>query len=327
MNKIRVSVIGAAGYTGGELIRILLQHPLVEIVDLVSQSQSGLCISDVHSDLLGDSDLLFSSELNTDCDVIFLCSAHGDSRKWLENNKIPDHVKIIDLSRDFRLKNESQIGGRNFIYGLSEWNSSKISSAINIANPGCFATCIQLAILPFAAENKIGSDVHITAVTGSTGAGVSPTSTTHFSWRNNNLNCYQPFSHPHMDEIKETVHEIGNDFNSEIHFLPVRGNFSRGIYSMMYFKSSLTEDEAFSVFQKYYGDSAFVHYSKEMPDVKQVVNSNKCLIHIQKKEDQLLVISAIDNLLKGASGQAVQNMNIMFGIPENSGLKIKTSAF
>lgn len=323
--KIKAGIIGAAGYTGGELIRILLHHPQVKIIYAYSSSNGDKPIHEVHRDLLGVTSLNFSSDYHFDLDVLFLCSGHGKSREFMSENEVPEEIKVIDLSHDFRLHN-TQID-RPFQYGLCEAFEAEIKSAANIANPGCFATCIQLALLPLAANECLNNDLHISAITGSTGAGQSLSATSHFTWRNNNVSVYKPFQHQHLDEINQSLKSIQPDFNNSIHFIPVRGNFTRGIYSWSYLNTELTKKEAIHFFQEYYKEASFVHISDKNPDLKMVVNTNNAVLHVEKHHDQLMIISMIDNLVKGASGQAVQNMNLIFDIPQETGLMLKPTAF
>lgn len=323
---IKVGIIGGAGYTGGELIRLLINHPSVEIAFVHSNSNAGNYVYDVHADLFGDTDIRFSSEVSADIDVLFLCVAHGDAKKFLSANKIPDTVKIIDLSQDFRIKGTS-LEGTNFVYGLPELNKQSIQTATQIANPGCFATCLQLGILPLAAHGLLKDDVHVTATTGSTGAGQKPTATTHFSWRNDNLSVYKAFEHQHMKEISQSVMLLQPSYGYQVNFVPYRGDFARGIIASIYTKFYGSIEEAVALYQSYYEDAAFTHVSTKNVDLKQVVNTNKCLLYLEKHGQYLMVVSIIDNLLKGASGQAVQNMNIMFGLDERTGLKLKPVAF
>lgn len=327
MNKVRIGIIGGAGYTGGELLRILVNHPQAEIVFVQSNSNAGNLISDVHTDLFGDTNLIFTASISQDIDVLFLCVGHGDAKKFLDSNPINENVKIIDLSQDFRLKKYSKQNSRNFIYALPELNRELIRKAQNLANPGCFATCIQLGLLPLAASQNLNSEVHINATTGSTGAGQSPGATTHFSWRTSNLSVYKAFEHQHLNEITESLVQLEPSFNQEISFIPQRGNFARGILATMYLETSLTLEEAQKIYSDYYESHPFTLLSKKNIDLKQVVNTNKAIVYLEKHGGKLFIISAIDNLLKGASGQAVQNMNIMFGLAEDMGLKLKASAF
>ncbi len=311
----KIGIVGAAGYTGGELLRILWNHPDVHLTSILSNSQAGKLISDVHTDLLGSTHLRFSKDL-TPVDVLFLCSGHGESKKFLAANDIPWHTKIIDLSTDFRDESEG------FVYGLAEFQKEKIQSATKIANPGCFATSIELALLPLAAASLITEDVHVSAITGSTGAGQSLSPTSHFSWRNNNVSVYKTFTHQHLAEIKQTL-----GTKKAIHFIPYRGNFSRGIMANVYTPYSGTQEQAEKLYEDFYANSPFVFLSPQAVDVKQVVNTNKCFLHLQVHEGQILISSVIDNLIKGASGQAVQNMNLMLGWEEDLGLKLKSIGF
>jgi len=327
MNKIKAGIIGGAGYTGGEMLRILVNHPNVEIAFVNSTSNAGNLISDVHTDLIGDTDLRFTSDIPQDIDVLFLCVGHGDAKKFLAANPINDHIKIIDLSQDFRLNRNASIEDRQFVYGLPELNRDNIKSANNIANPGCFATCIQLGLLPLAAKGLINNEVHINATTGSTGAGQSLSTTSHFSWRNNNLSVYKAFEHQHLNEIGESLVQLQPELSAPLSFIPQRGAFTRGILAAMYLDSDLTLEEAQDIYEQYYSAHPFTHVSRKNIDLKQVVNTNKALIHIEKHDGKLFIISIIDNLLKGASGQAVQNMNLMFGLDETAGLRLKAAHF
>ncbi|ADQ17653.1 N-acetyl-gamma-glutamyl-phosphate reductase [Leadbetterella byssophila DSM 17132] len=321
MRSIKVGIIGAAGYTGGELLRILIHHPQAELVFANSQSQAGKPVYVTHTDLLGDTDLVFTADFPFhEVDVIFLCSGHGQSKKFLSEHDIPSHVKIIDLSTDFRDESEG------FVYGLPELNRDRIKTAQRLANPGCFATAIQLALLPMANLGKLG-EVHVSAVTGSTGAGQALSASTHFSWRNNNISIYKAFTHQHLKEIKQSLGRLQTGFSEEVNFIPYRGNFTRGIMANVYFRYEGSLEEAVEAYQEYYASHPFVHLSASPIDVKQVVNSNKCIIELQKEGDKLLITSIIDNLVKGASGQAVQNMNLMFGLEEKAGLQLKTISF
>lgn len=326
-SKIKAGIIGGAGYTGGEMLRILVNHPNVEIVFVNSTSNAGNLISDVHTDLIGDTDLRFTSDVSQDIDVLFLCVGHGDAKKFLASNPINENMKIIDLSQDFRLNVNSQLPTRDFIYGLPELNREAIKTAKNIANPGCFATCIQLGLLPLAKAGLIKSEVHINATTGSTGAGQSLSTTSHFSWRNNNLSIYKAFEHQHLNEIAESLTQLQPSISESLNFIPQRGAFTRGILASIYLESNLTLEEAQELYEDYYSDHFFTYVSRKNIDLKQVVNTNKCLIHLEKHGNKLFIISIIDNLLKGASGQAVQNMNLMFGLEENSGLRLKAAYF
>lgn len=325
--KIKAGIIGGAGYTGGELLRILINHPDVEITFVNSSSNAGNAISDVHADLFGDTDLRFTDQISQEIDVLFLCVGHGDARKFLEANPINDKVKIIDLSQDFRLNLKSKIGNRTFIYGLPELNRDKIKTANNVANAGCFASCIQIGLLPLAAKALLRSEIHINATTGSTGAGQSLSQTSHFTWRNNNLSVYKAFEHQHLNEIGESLVQLQKGLDQPISFVPQRGDFTRGILAAMYLESDLTLEEAEKIYEDFYASHPFTHLSKRNIDLKQVVNTNKALIHIEKHGNKLFIISIIDNLTKGASGHAVQNMNLMFGLDETAGLKLKGVAF
>ena len=325
--KIKAGIIGGAGYTGGEMLRILIHHPNVEIAFVNSTSNAGNLISDVHTDLIGEIDLRFTSELSQAIDVLFLCVGHGDAKKFLAKNPINDRIKIIDLSQDFRLRANALLQNRNFIYGLPELNREAIKTAKNIANPGCFASCIQLGLLPLAAKGLLKSEVHINATTGSTGAGQGLSATSHFSWRNNNLSAYKAFEHQHLNEISESLAQLDPNFNQDINFVPQRGDFTRGILAAMYTESDLTIEEAQILYEEYYSTHPFTHLSKKNIDLKQVVNTNKALIHLEKHGNKLFIVSIIDNLLKGASGQAVHNMNLMFALEEHAGLRLKAAYF
>lgn len=325
-SKIKIGIIGSAGYTGGELIRLLVNHPFAEIVFAHSKSHAGELISKVHTDLLGETHLKFTDKPDK-CDVLFLCMGHHDSRKFLEANPVSLKTKIIDLSQDFRLKKNSRIDGRKFVYGLPELNREEIKKSDNIANPGCFATCIQLALLPLAKKKLLRGEIHISATTGSTGAGQSLSETSHFSWRQNNLSVYKAFEHQHLNEIGESLKQLQKDFNGEINFIPHRGSFTRGIFASVYTDSDLKMDEAENLYRKYYQLHPFVRVSDAPVDVKQVVNTNNCFLHVAHHGDKLHITSVTDNLLKGASGQAVQNMNLMFGLDESAGLKLKAIGF
>lgn len=323
---IKAGIIGGSGYTGGELIRLLMHHPAVEIDFVYSTTKSGQPITMAHPDLLGQTDLSFTGEINPEVSVVFLCLGHGNSKQFLNDTIFSEETLIIDLSNDFRLQTDANFSGIKFVYGLPELNKDAIETAKAIANPGCFATAVQLALLPLAKEGLLQNEMHINAVTGSTGAGIKPSSTTHFSWRNNNVSWYKPFTHQHLGEIGESLNSFGNTIG-KLHFLPNRGNFSRGILSTAYthFKDGL--GEAYEVFNGFYKNALFTHLTEQPIHLKQVINTNNCHIHLHKHEDILLVTSAIDNLLKGASGQAVQNMNLMFGLEEDLGLNLKATAF
>ena len=319
---IKIGIIGGAGYTAGELLRLLVHHPQAEIVFVNSTSNAGNKLYAVHSGLIGETELEFTNELPLDAiDALFICSAHGDSRKFLDANTIPSKVKIIDLSTDFR--DESN----GFVYGLPELNKQRILQANKIANPGCFATVIELALLPLAANGLLTNEVHINAITGSTGAGVKPSSTSHFSWRNNNISVYKAFEHQHLKEITQSITQLQPSFGKAINFIPVRGNFARGIFASVYTDCSLSLEEAKALYKNYYKDAAFTFVTDTNPDLKEVVNTNKCIVYLEKQGDKLLILSCGDNLLKGASGQAVQNMNLLFGLDEKMGLNLKNIAF
>jgi N-acetyl-gamma-glutamyl-phosphate reductase len=323
---IRVGIIGGAGYTAGELVRLLLNHPEAEIKFINSSSNAGNKITDVHEGLYGETDLTFTDQLPFDqVDVVFFCFGHGKSREFLSEHTIPANVKIIDLAQDFRLAEP----GNDYVYGLPEINRDRIRTAQHIANPGCFATCIQVGLLPLAKNGLINDDVSVNAITGSTGAGVKPGATTHFSWRNNNMSIYKPFQHQHIPEIKQSLHQLQSNFCAEIDFIPYRGDFPRGIFATEVVRVDENADIAgfVKMYKDFYADAAFTHYVDASIDMKQVVNTNKALVHIEKYGNKLLITSTIDNLLKGASGQAVQNMNLMFGIDERTGLKLKSVAF
>ncbi|GAA4349083.1 N-acetyl-gamma-glutamyl-phosphate reductase [Hymenobacter saemangeumensis] len=324
---IKVGIVGGAGYTAGELLRILLRHPNVEVGAVVSSSSAGQAVSSVHDDLLGDTELQFSSELAGDEAVVFLCLGHGNSRAFLEKAALPASCKVIDLSNDFRLGADRDLAGREFVYGLPELNKARIQQAQSIANPGCFATAIELALLPLASAGKLSDDVHVSAITGSTGAGQALSDTTHFSWRANNVSVYKPFQHQHLGEIGESLLQLQPGFAHDIHFLPYRGSFTRGIFASVYLPSELSQDQAQQLFQDFYADAPFTHVSDQEIHLKQVVNTNKCLLQVQKIGRQLLVTSVLDNLVKGASGQAVQNMNLLFNLPETTGLHLKSVLF
>lgn len=326
-NTIKASIVGGAGYTAGELLRILINHPDVEITSVYSTSNAGNPITKVHDDLLGETDLLFSDKTDPGSDVVFLCLGHGKSAHFLKENTYSATTKIIDLSNDFRVAPRQSFEDRNFVYGLPELNKKAIKSAQNIANPGCFATAIQLAILPLAENNLLNDDIHINAVTGSTGAGQSLSETTHFSWRNSNVSFYKEFTHQHEAEIYQSIDQLAGSFDSNIYFLPMRGDFTRGILAGIYVKSDLTEKEAVEIYKDYYKEHPFTVVSDASIALKQIINTNKCLLNIRKHEDVLLITSVIDNLTKGASGQAVQNMNLMFGLEEDLGLRLKPVAF
>jgi N-acetyl-gamma-glutamyl-phosphate reductase len=324
---IQVGIIGGAGYTAGELIRILLQHKESNINFVYSTSNAGNEISSVHQDLVGEIAMKFTKTVNLKVDALFLCLGHGYSKSFLEKNEFSESTKIIDLSNDFRLKGNSIFQNKKFTYGLPELNFKEIKDSTNIANPGCFATAIQLALLPLAKNNLIIDDLHVNAVTGATGAGTSLSTTTHFTWRDNNFSYYKPFTHQHLDEINQSVSQLQSSFEEEINFIPNRGNFSRGIFASLYTNFNGSLEEAKNLYQDFYKDSAFTFISNEALHLKQVVNTNKCLIHLHKHKNKLLITSVIDNLVKGASGQAVQNMNLLFGFDEKEGLQLKATYF
>jgi N-acetyl-gamma-glutamyl-phosphate reductase len=320
---IKVGIVGGAGYTGGELLRILVNHPQVQIEFVHSNSNAGNPIYKVHTDLLGMTDLVFTQELSQEIDVLFLCVGHGDAVKFLQQNPIDHNIKIIDLSQDFRLNKD----GNEFVYGLPELQKDKIKLAKNIANPGCFATAIQLGLLPLVAHKLISQDIHISAITGSTGAGQSLSTTSHFSWRNNNMSVYKAFTHQHLKEVRQSLTSLQANMDKGIHFIPYRGDFTRGIIATLYTPCEWTIEEAKEKYKAYYAEHPFTFVSDENIDLKQVVNTNNCFLYLEKHGNQLMIISIIDNLLKGASGQAVQNMNLLFGLPETTGLRLKAANF
>lgn len=321
---IRVGIIGGAGYTAGELIRLLLIHPEVEIKFVHSTSNAGNRITDVHSGLLGETELQFTDDMCfEDIDLLFFCTAHGDTRKFLESHALPDELKVIDLSMDYRIKSHDH----DFIYGLPELNRRNTCKSRYVANPGCFATCIELGLLPLAKEHLLKGDISVNAITGSTGAGVKPQSTTHFSWRNDNISIYKPFEHQHLPEIMQSIKQLQPDYDGDINFIPYRGGFTRGIFATLVVECSLDIETLYKLYESYYERDSFTHIVNTPIDLKQVINTNKCLIHLEKHGNKLLITSIIDNLLKGASGQAVHNMNLLFGLAETVGLQLKPSAF
>lgn len=321
---VRVGILGAAGYTGGELIRLLLNHPEAEIVFANSESNAGNPVADVHEGLYGDTELCFTSEMPFDSvDVVFFCFGHGKSEAFLKEHSIPENVKIVDLAQDYRL----EAPDHDYVYGLPEINKERIAKAQHVANPGCFATCIQLGLLPAASMGLIKGSVAVNAITGSTGAGQKATATTHFSWRNNNMSIYKAFTHQHVPEIRQSLRQVQGHLDADIDFIPYRGDFSRGIFATEVIKTDRPLEEIVEAYKAFYRDARFTHYVDKAIDMKQVVNTNKALVHCDKYGDKLLVTSTIDNLLKGAVGQAVQNMNIMFGLDEATGLNLKSSAF
>jgi N-acetyl-gamma-glutamyl-phosphate reductase len=324
---LTVGIIGGAGYTAGELIRLLLNHTKTNINFVYSTSNAGNKIYQIHQDLIGSTEMIFTNEVNANVDVLFLCLGHGNSTAFLQKHSFSDTTRIIDLSNDFRLTADKNFEGKEFVYGLPELQKEKIKRANYIANPGCFATALQLAILPLAANGLLQSDVHVNAVTGATGAGTSLSKTTHFTWRDNNFTHYKAFNHQHLGEIHQTVQQLQTNFNAEINFLPNRGNFSRGIFATTYTKFEGNIETATEMYQAYYKDAAFTFVSENDVHMKQVVNTNKCVLHLAKHGNKLLITSTLDNLLKGASGQAIQNMNLMFGLEECSGLNLKANYF
>jgi N-acetyl-gamma-glutamyl-phosphate reductase len=332
---IKVGIIGSAGYTGGELIRLLVFHPEATIMFANSSSNAGNPVSQVHTDLLGVTDLKFTDTLSKDIDVLFMCVGHGDAIKFIEGNADyfkDSKFKIIDLSQDFRSAEKNKtyntvINTQDFVYGLAELQKEKIKSAKYIANPGCFATCIQLGLYPLAAKGLIKDEVHISGITGSTGAGQSLSSTSHFSWRNNNFSIYKAFTHQHLKEITQSLKQLQPSLNKALNFIPFRGDFTRGIYATIYTTYDGTIEDAYKIYEAYYKGHPFTHISKVNPDLKQVVNTNNTIIYLEKHDNKLLIVSMNDNLLKGASGQAVQNMNLMFGLEETTGLRLKAASF
>ena len=323
-DSIRVGIVGAAGYTAGELIRLLINHPAAEIVFAHSESNAGNLITDVHAGLYGETELRFTDQLPFDeVDVVFFCFGHGKSTQFIQEHYIPADVRIIDLAQDFRLASEDH----DYIYGLPELNRERIEGALHVANPGCFATCIQLALLPLAEAELLQNDISVNAITGSTGAGVKPAATTHFSWRSGNMSIYKAFQHQHVPEIKQSLQQLQSNFCAEIDFIPYRGDFPRGIFTTAVVKMDQVPSDIVERYKAFYADAAFTHYVDKAIDMKQVVNTNKCLVHVDCFEGKILVTACIDNLLKGASGQAVQNMNLMFGLEETTGLCLKPLAF
>lgn len=322
---IKAGIIGGAGYTAGELIRLLINHPDVEIKWVNSSSNTGNRVDAVHQGLIGETDLEFIADTPfDDVDVMFCCTPHGETRKFMESHIVPEELRIIDLSTDYRHQDDSH----DFVYGLPELNRKRIVNGTkHIANPGCFATCIQLALLPLAKNLLLNSDIHVHAITGSTGAGVKPGATSHFSWRNDNVSIYKPFKHQHLDEIRQSLSQLQSSFCSKLNFIPVRGCFSRGIFATVYIDCPIELDMVRKLYDEYYADHNFTFVTDKMPDLKDVVNTNKCLLHLIKEDGKLLIVSVIDNLLKGASGQAVHNMNLLFGLHERVGLNLKPSAF
>lgn len=321
MKQIYAGVVGAAGYTGGEVLRLLVTHPVIASLVPISRTYAGKSVSSVHTDLIGDIHVDFAHHLKGNEDVIFLCLPHGESGKWLEENKPRKDQLVIDLGQDFRLQREQ------FVYGLSEFNFEQIHGAKRIANPGCFATLVQLMLLPFAKHKLLPEQVEISATTGSTGAGVSPSSQTHYSWRAGNHSSYKTLAHQHLSEISETLCSVQEGWTGQINMVPFRGSFTRGIHAVVHFATEKTSDEVESIFESVYNEHSFIHLAPSSPDVKQVVNTNKCLLHVEKVNERIVITGVLDNLLKGASGQAVQNMNLALGLPETTGLKLKPLAY
>ena len=326
MQKVNIGIVGGAGYTGGELLRVLLRHPNAHISFVHSTSSAGELVSKVHADLVGDTQLKFTNTLDQNIDVLFLCVGHGDANKFLTANEIKASIKIIDLSQDFRLAGSAAIGDRNFVYGLPELQREAIKSATNIANPGCFATAIQLGLLPLAAKGLL-KEVYTTGITGSTGAGQGLSNTSHFSWRANNIQAYKTLQHQHLNEIVQSLAQLQGNQNAEVNFVPWRGDFTRGIFVTSVVSADLSLEALYDLYNAYYEGHAFTHVSKNNIDLKQVVNTNKCIIHIEKQGNKIAIHSVVDNLLKGAVGQAVQNMNLIFGIDEAAGLQLKANYF
>ena len=326
MQKVNIGIVGGAGYTGGELLRVLLRHPNAHISFVHSTSSAGELVSKVHADLLGDTSLKFTNTLDQNIDVLFLCVGHGDANKFLTANEIKASIKIIDLSQDFRLAGSAAIGDRNFVYGLPELQREAIKSATNIANPGCFATAIQLGLLPLAAKGLL-KEVYTTGITGSTGAGQGLSNTSHFSWRANNIQAYKTLQHQHLNEIVQSLAQLQGNQNAEVNFVPWRGDFTRGIFVTSVVSADLSLEALYDLYNAYYEGHAFTQVSKNNIDLKQVVNTNKCIIHIEKQGNKIAIHSVVDNLLKGAVGQAVQNMNLIFGIDEAAGLQLKANYF
>jgi len=327
MSKIKIGIIGGSGYTAGELLRLLIHHPNAEIDFVFSTTNAGKPLHVAHADLIGDTELLFTDKVNPEVDVLFLCLGHGRSKAFLEANVFSKNTKVIDLGNDFRLMADKKFQDRDFIYGLPELNKEAIVNAKNIANPGCFATAIQLGLLPLAKAEKIIEAVHVNATTGSTGAGVSPGATTHFSWRDNNFSSYRVFSHQHLGEINQSIQQLQESHKTPIFFIPNRGNFSKGIYATLYTKFDGNVEQAIKLYKDFYKNAEFTVISETPISLKQVVNTNKCILHIEVKDGMILITSVIDNLIKGAAGQAVHNMNLMFGLDEKTGLNLKSSGF
>jgi N-acetyl-gamma-glutamyl-phosphate reductase len=324
---IKVGIIGGSGYTAGELIRILMFHPNATIDFVYSTTNAGKPLSIAHHDLMGDIEMNFTDQVNPNVNVVFLCLGHGKSKAFLEQNQFSSDTKIIDLGNDFRLTKDAEFNGKQFVYGLPELNKTAIQSANYIANPGCFATAIQLALLPLAKNGLLNEDVHINATTGSTGAGVSPSETTHFSWRNNNMSHYKAFEHQHLGEINQSIQQLQSGYPNELIFVPNRGDFARGIFATLYTTVEDSLENIVAKYEAYYADQPFVTVTTTNINMKQVVQTNKCIISLMKKGNRLLITSVIDNLTKGASGQAIQNMNLLFGLEETTGLHLKPCGF
>ena len=321
---IRIGIIGGAGYTAGELCRLLLNHPEAEIIFINSESNAGNLVADVHEGLYGETDLRFTDQLPFDeVDVVFFCFGHGKSTQFLAEHYVPADVRIIDLAQDFRLASDDN----DYVYGLPELNRARLTGACHVANPGCFATCIQLGLLPLAEAGLLEGDIAVNAITGSTGAGVKPSPTTHFSWRTGNMSIYKAFEHQHVPEIVQSLRQLQPSFSGSVEFIPYRGDFARGIFATEVVRCDLPADDVAQLYRDFYSEAPFTHYTERPVDLKQVVNTNKCLIHTERHADKLLVTACIDNLLKGASGQAVQNMNLMFDLEETAGLRLKPIAF
>jgi N-acetyl-gamma-glutamyl-phosphate reductase len=326
MQKVNIGIVGGAGYTGGELLRVLLHHPNAHIAFVHSTSNAGESVSKVHADLVGDTNLKFASALDQNIDVLFLCVGHGDAKKFLATNEIKVGIKIIDLSQDFRLNATASMGDKQFVYGLPELQKAAIQKANYIANPGCFATAIQLGLLPLAAKGLL-KEVYTTGITGATGAGQGLSTTSHFSWRANNIQAYKTLQHQHLNEIGESLASLQGNQNAEVNFIPWRGDFTRGIFVTSVVSCDLSIDQLYALYNAYYEAHPFTHVSSNNIDLKQVVNTNKCLVHIEKQGNKIAIHSVIDNLLKGAVGQAVQNMNLIFGLEESTGLQLKANYF
>lgn len=327
MDKVKIGIVGSSGYVAGELIRTLIHHPYVSIDFVFSHSNSGAKIGELHDDLAHLSAMTCTDVVNPEVDLVFLCLGHGNSGRFLEKHAFSNETKIIDLSNEFRLKESSKFQDASYIYGLTELQAYKIEQATAVANPGCFATAIQLALLPLAKKQELKDDIHIHAITGATGAGKGLSETSHFSWRNNNVSIYKPFAHQHLAEIGETVSTLQPSFQHEINFIPVRGNFTRGIFASVYLNTDLSEEELKSIYQKFYEKEPFTHVVENGVHLKQVVNTNHCFLHVQKQNGKVLITSVIDNLLKGAAGQAIENMNLLFGWDQATGLQLKSNYF